>query len=474
MSTRLDAALRKHPEHEEGIRQLAARDPSGNLKYLDWGAKILASGQALATEIADVLDLFHQFAGRRLEQTGRAARRGHSVRRIGGGQRVHPDIHVYQPGDLAKLRDLLLKMKRAADRKRKKREQLYRIEGAVEAEVVYDSDDLVVRHIKNKQASVHYGHDTKWCISMLREGYFEEYESHNATFFFFERKTPKGDEYDKVALMIPRSEASDPYGRDEGARAFTSLDQAVDMMMLAKAHGPRVFDIFRQVYERSEQYPGSAMFQVYSGVANEEQIRTVVATMAHEKRLGSYEVNTLIEAICCNDAVSWPILQEIERGAYKLSIAAGKRKASGFRHRRTRLRRAEQQAKELVRVVAAALVIHPQTPPEERERLTRELRRRHVNVGAIHRVKEHGRITISYVAPTFGGFGRMRRRRYRRRRRFTTVMQIRARAEMLDRAAKRMRKKARTLARKLAEKKRRKDKREKLLAKNKALRAKRK
>ena len=85
-----------------------------------------------------------------------------------------------------------------------KREKLYRIEGSVEADVVYDSDDLIVRHIKNKNASMHYGHATKWCISMTQEGYFEDYETHNATFFFFERKKPQGDEFDKACLMIPR------------------------------------------------------------------------------------------------------------------------------------------------------------------------------------------------------------------------------------------------------------------------------
>src|ERR1700733_7099317 len=281
MSTRLDTALQKHPEHEEGIRLLAERDPSGKLKYLDWGAKILVSGQALASEVADVLDLYHRFAGRALEPP--PGRR----RLLKRNERVHPDIHTYAPGDLAKLRDLLVKMRRAADKKRRKRERLYKIDGAVEADTVYDSDDLIVRHIKNKQASVHYGLNTKWCIAMLRDGYFEEYEAHNATFFFFERKTPIGNEYDKVALMIPRS--SDH--RDRGPTAFTTLDQPVDMLNLAHVHGPRVFDIFRQVWECSMRYPGSTLFQVYSGTASEEQLQYSIAT---GKNLDFYETNALI------------------------------------------------------------------------------------------------------------------------------------------------------------------------------------
>jgi hypothetical protein len=447
MTTRLDTALQKYPEHEKAIRLLAERDPSSKLKYLDWGAKMLASGQALAPEIADVLDLFHRFAGQRLDQVTRTP--GVYRRRSEPGQRVHPDIHTYQPKDLAKLRDLLLEMKRAADSKRKQREKLYHIEGTVEADVIYDSDDLIVRHIKNKQASAHYGRDTKWCISMLREGYFEDYEAHNATFFFFERKTPKGDEYDKVALVLPRT------GRDdEHPRAFTTLDQPADMMVLAKVHGPRVFDIFRQVYEASENYPGSSLFQVYSGTATIEQIQAVVHAAANVGFDG-YVTHTLLVAVCCNDATPWLCLQEIERSAYKWSLAAGER--------RRRPNRAEDYAKQLVCSVLAALLIHPQTPTEERKRLTKELRKRRIPVDAIRRVNEGGgRIAISWGQPVLGG--RYRRQYYRRR---FTVKTLRERAAVLDRAAMRTRKKARTLERNLAEKKRQKEKREKAKTKTK-------
>ena len=117
MSTRLDLTIQKHPTHEEGIRLLAARDPSGNLKYLDWGAKILASGQALPPEVADVLELFHRFASQRVQRSSAY---------------VRPDIYSYRPQDLAGLRDTLNKLQRARDKKQKKRERLYRIEGAME------------------------------------------------------------------------------------------------------------------------------------------------------------------------------------------------------------------------------------------------------------------------------------------------------------------------------------------------------
>jgi hypothetical protein len=80
MSTRLDVALQKYPTHEEGIRLLASRDPSGNLKYLDWGARMLDAGQALAPEIADVLDLFHVFSGQWYGRSRERIRRDNHVR----------------------------------------------------------------------------------------------------------------------------------------------------------------------------------------------------------------------------------------------------------------------------------------------------------------------------------------------------------------------------------------------------------
>jgi hypothetical protein len=411
VSTRLDSVLQKHPDHEEGIRLLAERDPSGNLKYLAWGAKMLAAGQALAPEIADVLDLFHRFAGQRLERTGaqvRRARRAHQ-RLNGDGNRVHPDINTYRPQDFAKLRDLLNKIKRAQDKKRKEREKLYRIEGSVEADVIYDSDDLIVRHIKNKNASIHYGHATKWCISMTQEGYFEDYETYNATFFFFERKKPEGNEFDKMALMLPRSSHGESrHFRDEGASAFNALDQRVDMFALAKVHGPRTFDIFRRCHEASELYPGSVLFNVFAGIATREQLETVFNSVTVDLS----QTDALLESIVCNDAASPEMLEYILRSAVALSAAAWK--AANRRGRRWRRGRRMSQAShdaELTRTIMSALVIHPNTPTELRERVVKDLRRRHVKIQQIHRTTDDGRVGVTYrnvvKGRRFRMFGRM-------------------------------------------------------------------
>ena len=398
---------------------------------------MLVAKQALAPEVADVIELFHRFSSRLMN-------------------RFRSDIYACQPSDFADLRNLLLGHKEEQDARLRKRELLYRIEGDIEADVVYDSTSLVVRHIKNKNASVHYGLGTKWCIAMLREGYFEDYETNNATFFFFERRVPKGDEYDKVALMIPRESET------ETTCAFTALDRQVDMLTLAKIHGPDVFDIFRDIYNRSERYPGSATSLVYRGLATPEQLEAAFAIVV-KGGLTPYETKSLLESVCCNDAAPWSLLEQVARRASELIAAAWtlenrteddeppmfrrrRRAASGF---------VGSESKEMIRIVTAALAIHPNTPSEEREKLVKLLKRFRINVDLITRSQNrNGRVRVEFETPF--GRGRRRRRGYRRRyRRPRTVKTLLGEAQKFERAAARKRKSAETLQRKLAEKKKR-------------------
>ena len=490
MTARLDQVLQKYPDHEEGIRALAARDPSGNLKYLGWSASVVASGQALAQEVADVVDLFHKFAGQRYAVDG------------DNWERIHPDIYSYKPKDLAKLRDALLKFQSAQDAKRKERERLYHIDGDMDVDVVHEDADLVVRHIKNKAASAHYGLGTKWCISMLRESYFENYEVNNATFFFFERKVPKGDDYDKMALMVPRGgEGSEV----QKIGTFTAADEHVNIMKLAKVHGTRVFDIFRAVYEASEKYPGSAMYMVSTGAATEEQLRQTLAHVTGTETVGvsAHMVERTLESICCNDAAPWSLLDDVFKRAKSLVSDAWKRALQRndgegifYRRRRrgrpgplrpsqrdrARLKRMRARSTtELTKKLSAALAIHPNTPVEEREKLVAWLRRRHIDVATVERAPGYeGHVGVHFNGSPFGTHSKTRHRRrlrYRRVRRgqFTTVKQVLKRADVLKRKAATFRKRVKKLVRKIeeanAKKAARKAKKEAVAAKKRAARA---
>jgi hypothetical protein len=416
MTTRLDLAIAKHPDQEAAIRLFAERDPSGNLKYLHWQLKVLTSGQALAPEIADVTDLFHRFSGQSAGQ-----RRPHSRRQ----DIIRPDLYSYAPKDLAALHELLRKAKRAQDKKRRARERLYRIEGAVEADVVYESADLIVRHIKNKAASVHYGLGTKWCIAMNRENYFSDYDAHNATFFFFERKTPRGDDFDKCAVMVERSIS----GWGVRVSGFTALDECVDLFGLAIMYGgSHVFDIFRSIYERSRSYPGSPLSRVYAGTATAEQLSQSLDAI---NTLSFYDVERLLLAICCNDAASWPLLARILHEV--VSIA----------QRRTKLRKYRRSG-HLIRRVRAAASIHPQVPEEERVALTKKLRQCHVNTSTIRIDRDDEGVHVVYRMRGEPDRRIIRGRRHYRRRRWTPS-QMERHAGVLERRAKRLRVKLKTM-----------------------------
>ena len=68
---RLEDVIAKYPEYEKQAQRLAARDPSGNLKYLAWEMTqvidMVNSGKSLfgiETTIATIIDRFHQLAQR--------------------------------------------------------------------------------------------------------------------------------------------------------------------------------------------------------------------------------------------------------------------------------------------------------------------------------------------------------------------------------------------------------------------------
>src|SRR5208337_2613175 len=107
-------------------------------------------------------------------------------------------------------------------------------------------------------------------------------------------------------------------------------------------------------------------------------------------------IGSMLEAICCNDAAPPALLEGIAQQAVALSTTAWKSASRG--HRLRMRRRGNDRVKELWRTVAAALVIHPQTPADLRERLTKDLRRRHVRCYGDHRENNErsGRVGVTY------------------------------------------------------------------------------
>lgn len=66
---------------------------------------------------------------------------------------------------------------------------------------VAENKDWTVYKIYSHEASCLYGKGTKWCITMKEPTYWDRYTEDDVSFYFFIRKQPKGDKWDKIALQ---------------------------------------------------------------------------------------------------------------------------------------------------------------------------------------------------------------------------------------------------------------------------------
>lgn len=135
--------------------------------------------------------------------------------------------------------------------------------------------------------------------------------------------------------------------------------------------------------------------------------------------------------MCCNDAASSALLQEILQRAQEISEAAWKRlreRPGGDRRYKGRQR---QWTAELTRRLLAAVAIHPRADEELRKTAVRETRRRRIKIENISRTTSGGRVGVS--------FGTKKTRRTRRRRRLRTVHQMRNYANRLERIVTKVR-----------------------------------
>jgi len=121
--SRLHNVIQKYSNFGSAINYFISRDPSKNLKYLEWELKILSSGQALAPEIADVVDLFHKHSHKLEVQ----------------------DLYQYQVNDFARLRDILFEIDYKQKQKKHKIEQRYALIEEPDAPLVYEDEEVLIR-----------------------------------------------------------------------------------------------------------------------------------------------------------------------------------------------------------------------------------------------------------------------------------------------------------------------------------------
>lgn len=177
--------INKYPQYEKEIEFFIQNDPSGNLKYLEWELKVLASGQALEQEISEVIKLFHKFS-HKLDKR---------------------DINQYSPQEIGGLRDMLFELAKERVTTKEVPEDDEVLNSVLSKEIasgsklVYDSKKYSVYLISNKAASCSIGAGTRWCISVKEHGWYENYDANNVVFFFILSKIKN---VDKIAVAVQR------------------------------------------------------------------------------------------------------------------------------------------------------------------------------------------------------------------------------------------------------------------------------
>lgn len=168
---RIDDLKIKNPSLATMIDAIASIKP----KYLDWAVKQLKLGH----KPEDIIPTLRYFDANisRFEQK---------------------DINKY---DLKSLENTVKDLSTKVSRSQKTRDA--KINGA---EKLYEDQDDLLLHIKNKEASVCYGAGTKWCITMEDASYFEEYSDKNVVFYFLiNKKLPPSDPMHKLAFAVYRA-----------------------------------------------------------------------------------------------------------------------------------------------------------------------------------------------------------------------------------------------------------------------------
>ena len=205
LENRIDDVKKKYPEvSAEMIEILASHDPSGNNKYLDWMVKQKSKENTLPT-ITKYVNLFHKNVNKLtkefldeliIEKKWQWLLTDNS-----------PIAKVFQkiyksPKDINNYEDfeLTVAILMTADAKLTKSEVK-----KLEADVLYNSDGLLIMIPKSHRASCYYGAGTKWCTTNKEsDNYFKNYTDKGTLFYIINKKEPETNPWYKTAILIEK------------------------------------------------------------------------------------------------------------------------------------------------------------------------------------------------------------------------------------------------------------------------------
>jgi len=164
---------------EDVFNKLLEIDPTPQKKYIEWMCKIYSQEKPEINEFEKVIPKFDKLVNKGVLPVD--AR----------------NIQLYKS-----LKEVSRKVEEFDVPTKSELERKAKVEGA---EKVFENDKAVVYKITTWEASCLYGRGTRWCISAEKEsGSFYDYSMKNAIYFVI-RKQPKGDAYDKIAVLVDKS-----------------------------------------------------------------------------------------------------------------------------------------------------------------------------------------------------------------------------------------------------------------------------
>lgn len=169
------------------IDQLAAGDPSGNNKYLMWMAREAHEAMYVASRKGDVAHFMPQ---RTPETIIQYVQDFHKAQ-----QRLDKkDIMAYDEAE--DVRDAVAALGVSKTQAKKKT----KLEGA---DRLYEDENFLLLHPKNKDAVCMYGANTQWCITMRQHTHYENYIEEGKIFYFLLPKNPGlGGRMEKIAFVF--------------------------------------------------------------------------------------------------------------------------------------------------------------------------------------------------------------------------------------------------------------------------------
>jgi hypothetical protein len=230
LENRIDDVKKKYPNvPSEVIEEFASNDPSGTNKYLDWMVYTKSIGIGTSNVIKNI-NLFHKNINKLtkeffdefikenkfewlLTDNSPVAKTFQNI------YKSPKDINTYKDYGIASV------IFKSVDNVLSKSEVK-----KLEANVLYNSDDLLIMIPKSHRASCYYGAGTKWCTTNKEsDNYFKNYTNKGTLIYVINKKEPETNPWYKTAFLIEKENGK--------VQAYDAPDHPTDINIAAEKLG---------------------------------------------------------------------------------------------------------------------------------------------------------------------------------------------------------------------------------------------